>query len=477
MTTYPKLRRAILLAMAAAFPLIAGACERAETASSELDGYWWSKDYGLLLEIAGDDVQSIEQTPVSCLPTNKGSVERLRARLTGPPDPESGVMALGHRATLSTKNFSRLGEGGFERLCPSGLTGNVADPVLNFEVLWQTFDQHYAFFAERGVDWDAVYAEHRPKITEDMPERDLARTLGDMLNRLQDAHVSLYADGDDRVWVQTRLEAGLREECRQRHGNRCDLDDYLDDQFQSFNDMIRTTYLDDEVETALHGYALWSEIDDDTGYFRLDAMEGFDRGSYSASGDLEQIETTLDEMLEDIGHLPGMIVDVRVNGGGHDTVSVAIANRFADQRRVFGTKRAFAGGDDALVTEMVVEPDDEDDRYEGDVALLISSETASAAEIFAMAMRALPQVTLIGTPTQGILSDELYRTLPNGWSFSLSNEIYLTHDDALFEAVGVPPDIKTPFLLPDDLERDVDRGIDAAIAALAARNKSEIKSQ
>ena len=476
MTTYPKLRRACLLAMAAAIPLIAGACERAETASSELDGHWWSKDYGLLLEIAGGDVQSIEQTPVSCLPTNSSSLERLRARLAPPPDLENGVIAVGHKATLSTKNFSLLSDGGFEQLCPGGLTGNVADPVLNFEVLWQTFDQHYAFFAERHVDWDAVYAETRPKVTEDMSSEDLARTMGDMLNRLKDAHVSLYADGDGRVWVQTRLEARLREECRQKRGGGCDLYDYYDDQLETFQEILETVYFKGGFKTGLDGQARWGKIDDRTGYFKLDAMAGLSSGGYSASADLEAIETILDDMLDDIGGLPTMILDVRVNGGGHDTVSVAIANRFADQRRVFGTKRAFTGGDDALPTDMVIEPKG-DRRFDGEVAVLISGETASAAEIFAMAMRALPQVTLIGATTQGILSDELYRTLPNGWSFSLSNEIYLAHDDALFEAVGVPPEVEAPFLMPSDLERRIDRGIDTAISVMAARNEPGPKSQ
>jgi len=205
-------------------------------------------------------------------------------------------------------------------------------------------------------------------------------------------------------------------------------------------------------------------------------MEGFARGDYSTSADLKAIETVLDDMLEDIGSFPTMILDVRFNGGGHDTVAVAIANRFADQRRIFGTKRAFAGGDEASSTDMVIEPHEGGRRFDGDVAVLTSGETASAAEIFVMAMRSLPQVTLVGTPTEGILSDELYRTLPNGWSLSLSNEIYLTHDDQLFEAVGVPPDVEAPLLLPNDLTSNIDQGVDAAIAVLSERDEANNKN-
>ena len=461
--------------MAAAIPLIAGACERAATASAELDGHWWSKDYGVLLEISGNDVRRIEQTPVSCFLTDRSSAERLRARLAMPPDLENGIITVGNKATLSTKTYNRLGEGGFEQLCPNGLTVGVADPVLNFEVLWQTFDQHYAFFAERNIDWDASYDTYRPKVSEDMSERDLGKVLGAMLTDLKDAHISLYANGDDVVPVDTRLETRLRTECRQRRGNGCDLLDYADEQYDAFQGILETVYLENQIETGLQAQALWGKIDDRTGYFRIDAMEGFARGGYSTSADLEAIETALDDMLADIGDLPTMILDVRVNGGGHDTVAVAIANRFADQRRVFGTKRPFAGVDQAEVTDMVIEPHD-GRQFEGDVAVLISSETASAAEIFVMAMRSLPQVTLVGMATQGILSDELYRTLPNGWSFSLSNEIYLTHDGKLFEGVGVPPEVEAPFLLPEDLEQDIDRAIDTAIAILAKSERPGEKS-
>ena len=44
-------------------------------------------------------------------------------------------------------------------VCPNGLTDGSSDPVLNFDVFWETFDQHYAFFGERNVDWDAVYGD------------------------------------------------------------------------------------------------------------------------------------------------------------------------------------------------------------------------------------------------------------------------------------------------------------------------------
>ncbi len=476
MTIDRETYRSWLLGLAVWLPLMIGACDPAETADADLEGLWRSQGYGLIIENTGSESRLIETTPVSCLLSDQEPIEAFQARLVDLPDAHRQSFALGSKATLSVKRFDRLDDNEFKGLCPDGLTESTSDPALNFEVLWQTFDQHYAFFGERNVDWDAVHAQLRPTITKNMSNRELRSTLGRMLGQLNDAHVSLYADGDDKVWVENALYARLLDECRRQDGPRCDIDDYLEDRYEAFDEIVKTSYLDDEVETGLRGRALWGEIDERTGYFRIDAMENLAEGAYSTSEDLRAIEHALDEMLEDIGDLPTMIVDVRLNGGGHDTVAVAIASRFAGERTVFGSKRAFFEGERLAATDLVIEPA-KGRHFDGAVAVLTSEETASAAEIFTMAMRALPHVTQVGSRTQGILSDELYRTLPNGWTFSLSNEIYLTHDGALFEGIGVPPDIEVEFLLPHDLEKDIDPAIDTAVALLGKQADLKERSQ
>ena len=75
------------------------------------------------------------------------------------------------------------------------------------------------------------------------------------------------------------------------------------------------------------------------------------------------------------------------------------------------------------------------------VIVLTSGMTASAAEIFVMAMRVLPHVTVIGEPTSGEHSDMLGRMLPNGWEFTLSNEEYVLAGGEVFERAGVPPEV------------------------------------
>lgn len=78
------------------------------------------------------------------------------------------------------------------------------------------------------------------------------------------------------------------------------------------------------------------------------------------------------------------------------------------------------------------------------IILLTGPLTASSAEIFTLAMRELSQVTVLGAPTAGALSDILDVTLPNGWTLGLSNQRCLDARGALFEATEMPPDLARP---------------------------------
>jgi C-terminal processing protease CtpA/Prc len=65
--------------------------------------------------------------------------------------------------------------------------------------------------------------------------------------------------------------------------------------------------------------------------------------------------------------------------------------------------------------------------FKGKITLLIGPDTVSARETFTMPLMGRePRVIRIGLNTQGVFSDVLNRSLPNGWRFHLPNEIYFT---------------------------------------------------
>ena len=65
----------------------------------------------------------------------------------------------------------------------------------------------------------------------------------------------------------------------------------------------------------------------------------------------------------------------------------------------------------------------------------------------------------------------LGRRLPNGWSFGLPNEIYLTKDGKAFDGPGVPPDVEVPVFPADDLAKGRDTALNKALELLASKNK------
>jgi C-terminal processing protease CtpA/Prc len=77
-----------------------------------------------------------------------------------------------------------------------------------------------------------------------------------------------------------------------------------------------------------------------------------------------------------------------------------------------------------------------------------------------MAMKACPKLTTLGETTLGILSDNLYKRLPNGWEISLSNEVYEAPNGRVYEAIGIAPDVEALVFDPKGFGVAVDRALD-----------------
>jgi carboxyl-terminal processing protease len=78
------------------------------------------------------------------------------------------------------------------------------DPEEIFEQLWATFEEEYAPFEERGVDWDLQYGIYRPMVTSGTTEDELFDILSLMLSSLDDGHVSITAPGRE-VFFSNRI--------------------------------------------------------------------------------------------------------------------------------------------------------------------------------------------------------------------------------------------------------------------------------
>lgn len=317
------------------------------------------------------------------------------------------------------------------------------DPEKNFEFLWTTFNDRYPFFELRKVDWKAQYNRYRPQVTRDTSDRELFYTLSAMLEPLNDGHVELMA-----TTKTGRVKRYFRAEKTPRF--------YQEFSKKEIKPLFRTT------AKTLAGYgfgrpeatAAWIIRycrSPEFAYIRILELEGIKK---------RKLTQALDAIARDCRTLKGVIIDIRDNPGGDDSTVIAIVNRFCDRKRAaFRRKTKIGPGEDDFkpVKSWHMEPQGSS-QFTGPIVLLTCDSVFSGAEVFALAIKQLPYVTIIGDHTNGIFSYQLEKKLPNGWEIRLSYQVYLSPDMVCYEGRGVPPDIEMR-----NFKSDIQNGTDPLI--------------
>lgn len=159
--------------------------------------------------------------------------------------------------------------------------------------------------------------------------------------------------------------------------------------------------------------------------------------------------------------MKSIVIDVRFNGGGQDAVSFEILRRFVDKKQQVAMQKL--RHEDQFSPLLPLFIDHSTDAYIKPVYVLTSPQTGSAAEAFSIATMSLKNIQRIGSPTSGALSTALEKSLPNGWVFSISNEVYMDNQGNAYENIGVPVDYELKYSkdrqaffrsIADNLEKD-----------------------
>ncbi|HEY3873912.1 MAG TPA: S41 family peptidase [Candidatus Kapabacteria bacterium] len=301
-------------------------------------------------------------------------------------------------------------------LIVSGCTEPLVTPKIDtspaavFQELWNEFNIRYATFPERHVNWDSLHSLYAPKITASMPDSILMFFCDSLLAPLGDAHVSLVA---------------LRN-----YGYGHDDSTY---QFNFGN--VSSFYLGETANESTDGYIRYGIIHDSIGYMNVITFE---------VGDLSRWGPAIDSVLSYLQNTKYLIIDVRANAGGSAFAGETLEARFMPQGTIVNfTQTRYDGiytdlSSPAPTTEMYAHLP----LWQKPIALLTDRSTISCGEWFTMAMRSLPNVTVIGDTTQGAFSGRLDRELSNGWQYSMSFEKISDANHICHEGVGLIPDIE-----------------------------------
>ncbi|WP_349362101.1 S41 family peptidase [Streptomyces sp. H27-C3] len=161
-------------------------------------------------------------------------------------------------------------------------------------------------------------------------------------------------------------------------------------------------------------------------------------------------------------------------GGGSDALGIQIAERLTGRPYTAYTKRARNNpGDPASCTAgqpIRVGPAPGVPRYTGPVAVLTGPLTISAGETFTQSLTGRhPAPLRIGENTQGVFSDTMDRSLPNGWTFTLPNEKYLNAAGSSYDGAGIPPRHAEPVYAKDDVKHLRDPALNRALREFRSR--------
>jgi C-terminal processing protease CtpA/Prc len=293
----------------------------------------------------------------------------------------------------------------------------------------------------RNVDWNKQYKTYRPKVTSKTSDDELFNIICRMLAPLNDGHIELKAKlrGKKRYFNPERKPRFWQE--------------FTKPDIRQLFKTTKNTLVHNgfgrpkESQAWMLHYCRSRTI----GYIRileLDGVKGPD------------LKAALDTIAADFDRLDGFIIDIRNCPGGEDSIAITIINRFCDRKRIAFHRRTKIGPGERDYTRLktwYLEPQGRA-QFTRPIALLTCDSVFSGGEAFALAIRELPHVTIIGDHTNGIFSYQLEKKLPNGWEYCLSYQTYFSADMVCYEGNGVPVDIK---LL--NRKADIKSGVDPLI--------------
>jgi C-terminal peptidase prc len=169
----------------------------------------------------------------------------------------------------------------------------------------------------------------------------------------------------------------------------------------------------------------------------------------------ERARGALDEMWR-AGPLVGLIVDLRVNGGGAYTELYDLLALFTSGE--VGTFVRRGGETDPLV----VAPEPLRDSQAVPLVLLISRYTESYAEVLAAALRTGGRATLVGERTAGNVETIYPHTFKDRSRLWLAEETFALPDGSSWEGTGLAPDLRVDGRW-DEITADDDPGVEAAL--------------
>jgi carboxyl-terminal processing protease len=361
-----------------------------------------------------------------------------------------------------------------------------------FEKTWKEIHDHYYDPSFNGVNWDEIRSRYLPQVESAKNNEEFYSLMSAMTGELHDAHTRFSSPEQwKRFKKQQRVSAGFSvDEVDERtivtavqpdssaaHAGiepgmevvRIDgrpVEECIKDIEKS-----RAASSSDRATRLLIYNRLLGGPPDSTMEVELRRADGTTlnvkvvRQMYSAEPEVAtnvlpsgtayiRFDSFQPEMLkqfhkalERFRNSPGMVIDLRRNGGGDLSVLLSIAGDFFDRKTLFAKDATRSGkplsefaGIFRLPLQLYVGRSG-DQIYAGPIAILVDSRSASSAEVFAAGMQDTQRAKIVGGRTCGcVLGIAKPRVMKDGSVLEMSEVLWFSPKGRRLEGAGVLPD-------------------------------------
>jgi len=361
-----------------------------------------------------------------------------------------------------------------------------------FEKAWSVVNEKFWDGKFNGVDWQAVHDRYAPQITGAKTDAEFYDLLNKMLGELKTSHMGVLTPNEiaqykkppsfagigfreiDGKLVITHVfpgssaaQAGIKPGFVIAQIDGTAIGHFTDAQTKLHGDVnttVKLSYLDADdaahevtlerrpfpadAKSKLGGISFYGLFDAK----RLEANIGY----LYFSNFLEFLSPRIKSAIESFKDAPGIVIDLRGNSGGDDSVGGKMASLFFDKETQLMITKTRKGDVLDYKAKAAKQP------YVGKVVILLDEHSMSASEEFSAGMQASGRALVIGRATPGSDMDGELESLPDGSVLLYAHGQTRTTKGYVVEGHGVKPDVPVT-LTRRELLNGTDPDIEAAI--------------
>ena len=275
-----------------------------------------------------------------------------------------------------------------------------------FVALQDALAEKYSYYEHKKIDWKALFKKHRKAILAAHTDRGWAFVVGQMLSVANDLHMYLRVGGQTIGTGSRSVDPLYRPQL---------IGKYVGSLSQPTPGISTAKTKDGIAYLLISGWSRNIDFDD------------------------------VNEWIVAMKDAKAMVIDVRPNSGGVETLARQVAQWFVPGTKTYA-KHATRKGKGATnfynVSHRKIQGKPKKERFGKPVVVLMSKYCMSSNEAFLLMMRQAEKCQLVGQTSYGSSGNPRGKALPNGVEIMLPSWKVMRLDGTVFEGEGLKPDVE-----------------------------------